>query len=423
MKGRVLILPVEVAGYAGRLAAGLRELDWDVDTLDVTSNRYGFESASASFSAVAALNTLHSREPSPNRLRRGAGRVRSAALRLRLALVGPSHYDAYIYLFGRTLLGPVDPFLARLRGRRILFVFLGSDSRPPYLNGTFMHKTGRWGMLRARIFTTAVHHRVRRSERWAHQIVCHPASGQFFRRPFVNWLAIGMPSTGSGRSTGPAASRDPSVVRILHAPTDPVAKGTPQIVAAIETLQGEGLPLELRTLSGVSNDAVLTAIGESDLIVDQVFSDTPFPGFASEACEQGVPALVFGYAGPFLSQDLAEFEVPARHYRDPSEVLESLRGLATDPGRRQQLAREQSDFCTATSSPRMVAERMEQVIRDDIPQRWLVDPASISYVLGWGMSRELVREALSRYVRRWGKRGLLLPRQSAARKAVEQLLG
>jgi hypothetical protein len=55
----------------------------------------------------------------------------------------------------------------------------------------------------------------------------------------------------------------------------PVLKGTASIRAMVERLSARGLAVELVTIEGRPNAEVMRAMRDSDLVVDQLYSDTP----------------------------------------------------------------------------------------------------------------------------------------------------
>ena len=81
---------------------------------------------------------------------------------------------------------------------------------------------------------------------------------------------------------------DPPVV--VHAPLDPRVKGTNDIVAAVDRLQAEGVPLRFELLQGVDRSAVRSALERSAIVVDQ-FNAGWYGGFAVEGMALGKPVV------------------------------------------------------------------------------------------------------------------------------------
>lgn len=85
-------------------------------------------------------------------------------------------------------------------------------------------------------------------------------------------------------------SIEPRTLRLLHAPNHRSIKGTSEIQAAVDSLNRRGIPVELTILEKKSNEEVLAAIENSDVIVDQLVIG--WHGiFALEAMAIGRPVI------------------------------------------------------------------------------------------------------------------------------------
>jgi hypothetical protein len=99
------------------------------------------------------------------------------------------------------------------------------------------------------------------------------------------------PSASAGLSTWPRRQRGPgSALRVVHAPSNPVVKGSALIRAAVASLSESGVPLELEILEGRRVNEVVSALHHADVLVDQV--NVGWYGvLAVEAQSMGVPTL------------------------------------------------------------------------------------------------------------------------------------
>lgn len=66
-----------------------------------------------------------------------------------------------------------------------------------------------------------------------------------------------------------------SIIRILHAPSNPIVKGTPLVRAAIKKLREEGYSFEYIELMGVKNNVILEALGRSHIVLNQFYAFLP----------------------------------------------------------------------------------------------------------------------------------------------------
>lgn len=418
---RILLLPVEIAGWAARIASGMQEIGWDAGVLDLTGDPYAYGAQPTRAPSLERLRSAHAcagRFGPPGRL---LARILLLPLRLHACRVAVRDHDALVLLFGRSLLAGLDLRLARRRGVRTVAVFLGGDARPPWMDGDHVgdEHVAHWPLVRLRTWLTA--RRVRAMERLADVIVCHPSYCHFLERHFVNWLALGMP-VDIPDAEKPRSTREDGDVVVLHAPTRRLQKGTQLIEAAIARLAHAGLPVRYETLSGLPTGEVRRRLGEADVVVDQLWSDTLLAGLSSEASAEGALPLVFGYAGDVLVAMADQLGIPHRHFASPEELEERLEKAVTDRSWREQVAAETAGYVRNHCAPRQVAARLARVIDDEIPPEWWVDPATVSYLDGYGMSQERARTRLREFVNRYGEAALGLPARSAALAAVRERL-
>lgn len=101
-----------------------------------------------------------------------------------------------------------------------------------------------------------------------------------------------VPSRPFARAAGPSRLRTPAggPLRVVHAPSNPVVKGSDLIVDCIEDLRAAGLPVELRMLKGQPVAEVVAAVREADVLVDQVNLGW-YGVLAVEAMSLGIPTL------------------------------------------------------------------------------------------------------------------------------------
>ena len=90
------------------------------------------------------------------------------------------------------------------------------------------------------------------------------------------------------------------IFTIVHAPNHRTIKGTEYIIKAVRNLQKKGYEIELILLEKMSNDNVLKAIKNADLVVDQLIIGW-YAMFAIEAMVAQKPTVCF------LRQDLLNF--------------------------------------------------------------------------------------------------------------------
>ncbi|MFC5354312.1 glycosyltransferase [Azospirillum himalayense] len=128
-------------------------------------------------------------------------------------------------------------------------------------------------------------------------------------------------------------------VRIVHAPNHRTIKGTPHVVAAVERLREEGIPVELTIVEAAANQTVLEQMARADIVVDQLVIGW-YAMVAIEAMALGKPVVC--YIRPDLhalyvgAGVLAGDELPLV-MANPETLADALRPLIADRERRRAL--------------------------------------------------------------------------------------
>jgi hypothetical protein len=139
---------------------------------------------------------------------------------------------------------------------------------------------------------------------------------------------------------------------------------------------------------------VLQELSRCDFVIDQLYSDTPMAGFATEAAFHAKPSVVGSYAIETLRERVPEDDFPPTEICHPDDFEASVERLIRDPAYRSDLGRRAFEFVSQRWSRRSVAERFLQVIRGEAPREWFFDPRQIRYVHGYGSTEEATRERL-----------------------------
>jgi hypothetical protein len=129
---------------------------------------------------------------------------------------------------------------------------------------------------------------------------------------------------------------DLSRIKVVHATTSPLTKGTPLVRAAVAGLRAAGYEFEYVELMGVPNSVVKQHLAEAHIALNH------FYGFAPTVC--GVEALAAGCVVLMSSDETIEPDLPrgsneawvvTRHH----EVLDNLKRLLDHPERLEPIAR------------------------------------------------------------------------------------
>lgn len=423
---RVLLGPIEVAGFMASLSEGFRQIGVRAEVLELGTHAFGYQNCALSWRSARWVRQLRDyRLTLRSRTSRLLVGVCESMLRVWLLLVVVSRHREFIWVAGQSILPfNLDLPMIRLAGRQQVMIFLGSDGRPPYLSGIYVSDdVSQIRLRRIKWMSRLVCWRVRWCEFWCNYTVSHAPSAQFHRRPYLDFATMGFPSPARTGSSGAERHREPGgVVKVLHAPSRPAQKGTALIRDAVTQLQAEGIRIDYHELTGASNAEVLQRIQESDLVIDELYSDTAIAGLGSEAAALGVACLVCGYAADWIEQATARIGLPGEHYCAPEEFPSRLRQLVLDPQRRTAAAAGQHAFVAGYWSVEKVARRYQRVLQGDLEADWWQQPGQCRYVYGWGVPSNRLRNFLTAYIAGFGPAALYLPPDSPVEESIQEFV-
>ena len=410
----VLIGPAEVAGMAQGLQQGLTQIGIASELVLECQHPFHYAAQEASSPLIKGWKWGGTQA---RKLPMRQFPLKALAYAWHLVLGWPVlcwalfRYDAFVFLAGKTLTGTrFDLWLMRALHKPVVMIFLGTDSRPAYINGVSKALTA-----------VAMQRAARRQKRklgWIERLatacVNAPGTAHFHEVPVINWFALGFPRFDAasksllhpgrppnGTADGPPETTSATAavegktaapVRVVHSPSKPMVKGTAQIQAVVDRLKRRGLNLELVTLTGLTNEQVLAALQDCDLLVDQLYSDTPMAGLATEAAWLSKPALVGGYIARDMPQALRGMPVPPTRFVEPERFEQALEELVMSSSARRALASAALHFVQTEWSCPQVATRLVCILRGEVPTGWWFDPATVNYLAGCGLSEEAARE-------------------------------
>lgn len=281
----------------------------------------------------------------------------SAAARLREGMLAPLRYDVLHWQFGTTVLEYLDAAWAHVGGRPLqLMHYWGDDART-------LGRAAQLASPRARVLEQERHgrsdrlglRRLRLASRLCRAaLVSDLELLQYVEPWFARVYVLATPLSGPqpGPPPPPLPGAEPIV---LHAPSDPLRKGTGVIVPLLERLAGEGV-LRSRVVSRVSRAEVLAEIARADIVVDQLTFETPGV-FALEAMALGRPVLI-EFRGELLSGPMRD----APLVNVTAQTLEGeLRALCGDRQRRLALGREGRGYVERVHDAERVAAAVEHI--------------------------------------------------------------
>ena len=286
--------------------------------------------------------------------------------------------------------------------KKIIVVFLGTESRPAYLSGNIISDkyTSGTSFKMEKCFrdTKAQYERIRRIEKYANYIINHPPTALFQAKPFISWLQIGFPHDKAAMSARQRNNEFSRVIKILHAPSHREAKGTRKIEEIISQLQSEGLPIEYIRLEGVPNERVIDELSRCDLVVDELYSDIPIGGLGTEAAFAKRAVINAGYYARHIHADYPENLIPPACFCLPDELSAQIKNLVINKDERNANANKLNRFVTLNWTNDQVASRFMKLIDGTFPADWYIKPQTLTYFQGYGISNEKLKLFIRHYV-------------------------
>lgn len=305
--------------------------------------------------------------------------------------------------------------------KKIIFVCLGTESRPLYMSGNFVlskYIKGNETDYRA-CYKDVEKQKIQfdRIERYADVIINHPPTALFHSKPFVSWMHIGFPCGDEINVTVTRNDRS-RLLKILHAPSLALSKGSAEIEAMVGKMQQLGYPVEFARLENVPNEKVIAMINEADIVIDELYSDIPLGGLGTEASYANKPVLSAGYYAACMHCDYENDVVPPSVFCLPEELEHELLELILNRNRRLEVGERCGHFVRKNWNNRAVAKKYRDIINGNIPDAWYFDPANIQCINGYGMQEDKLKKFVAGYVKQYGKDALFVNHNAALREKL-----
>lgn len=331
-------------------------------------------------------------------------------------------YDAFIFIYGLSFftfiprLRYLDIKLLKLFKKTVVYWYVGSDSRPPYIDGTYLYTS--LSMSEIAIKSKNKKEQVNTIEHLADYIIDYPSNSYFREKPFLNYFLTGIPTKIRPYNS----CVENRVPRILHCPSNPIPKGTPAIRAALNELKIEGYEFEYIEIVNRPHDEVIQELARCDFVIDQVYSDTPCGGLVTEAAQFKKPSIVCGYFAEKISNVLKPEEIPVSYFCLPNDLKDAIIKLITDVPYRKDLGERAYRFIQERWNATMTAQNLLRILHHDVPKEWWYNPYDSDYLFGFGLSEDALRQKLNSFVQECGWDALLLQDKPKLLEAYRNLL-
>lgn len=331
-------------------------------------------------------------------------------------------YDSFIYIFGHGMffynkyLSKVEElefFILKMFHKKMIMWLCGSDSRAPYCDGAIYFRK----VERLYLEVQKKSKRIKMLEKYM-LLIDYPASSHFHTKPYLIYNCIGVPIDDEERVY--VNKKANNKVTILHAPSSQKAKGTDAIRSILKEIQGEGYDFNYIEVSGLPHNIVLEKIAMSDIVIDQLYCDTPMAGFATEAAINGIPAIVGGYYAEVYKKVLPEPIAPTI-YCTPEELKEKIIYLLEHEAERDKIGNDEKTYVENNCLSSIVAEKFLKIFHGSYPEEWIMNPYKNDYIWGLGLEKKFVINEIVRLIDHYGTDALCLDKNSILYKKYIQL--
>lgn len=331
-------------------------------------------------------------------------------------------YDYFVYIFGHGMffynkylskIEELEFLVLKMFRKKMVMWLCGSDSRAPYCDGAIYYR-------KVERLHFEVEKRVKRIKMFEKYmtLIDNPASSHFHTKPYLIYNCIGVPIDTKERVF--INKKTNNKVTILHAPSSQKAKGTDAIRSILKEIRDEGYDFEYIEVSGVPHNIVLEKIAMSDIVIDQLYCDTPMAGFASEAAINGIPVVVGGYYAEVYKNVLPEPIAPTV-YCKPEDVKEKIIYLLEHEAERDRIGEEEKAYVENNCLSSIVAEKFLKIFAGSYPEEWIMNPAENEYIWGLGSDKKSVANEIVRLVDSYGSEALGLDKNGILYKKYMQL--
>ena len=319
-------------------------------------------------------------------------------------------YDVFI-LNSQPFFNYTELSILKLFRKKIIVVFLGTESRPEYISGNLIQgkyaSNGNFKLKHCYKNVKAQHQRIHRIEKYADIIINHPPTALFQQKPFIAWLHVGFPND---IPVNMAENKNgfSRIVKVLHAPSNTISKGTSKIIEIINQLRKEGLPIEFMKLENVPNEKVMDELSKCDLVVDELYSDIPIGGLGTEAAFARKPVINSGYYAHDIEMDYPAGVIPPACFCLPENLALEIKEFTLNKQKREEYAQKLNKFVTENWSSETIAKKYMTIISGNLPKEWIYNPMDIDYFMGYGIEKNRLRSFLKQYVSEFGEKALFL---------------
>lgn len=285
-----------------------------------------------------------------------------------------------------------DLKIYRLMGKNVVAWFVGSDSRPVYLNGAIDFNNRKQYLK----INNQIYNRVNCVERYASFCIDNPAQFHYHKKPYVIFQKFGIPISSNYMVSRNRIINENDGIVILHAPSKSVSKGTDIVRKIVEDVKARGYKINYIELAQVAHSKVMDMLNDADILFDEIYSDTPLGGLGAEAALYNVPVLIGGYYYDKWKDD-TRIREDISCYCNPSKLEENLIRLIEDEKYRKYLGAKANEFVKEEWNVSDVSKRLLMLFDGKVKEDWIFDPYKADYNMGYGMSKSQLKKRINSF--------------------------
>ena len=418
-ESRIFIGLTEISGYYGRIVDELRRTGHAVTFREISTHQFNYESKSSRMD----YRYEHLLSPKFGETWSVKGAVKRRLAGVHFFMWSIRNHDVFVFVYGESFWkNNRDLFLLRLLRKRIVaFVNHGSEARPAFMDGAHWSTAVKTPDPIAYIYNQFKNQKkkIARLEHCSGLVVAHPLTSQLLKGPAVASMYIGLPAPNIQNYS---QSQDESEIHILHAPSNRKAKGSDEIASIVHKIRLDYPDIFYSEVTEMSNGEVLTRIAKSQIVIDQMYSDTYLAGLGTEAASLGVAVLVGSYGVLELKAHVHQDYLPPALVVHPKDFEESFVRLVEDRTYRESVAKACESFVSSRWSVESVAERFLLVVNGTFPRDWYFNPLNVSYIHGSGLEESELLNIWKTGFERFGRRFLNIPDRPDLYSKMQTLL-
>lgn len=431
-KPKVFIGTGEVAGFFENIDKGFKRLGVKCDYYCLSEHPLKYTTGNKSKLAALHRKIIQLLFKTNNKIIKIFLRLVNFFIRLIILVYALMCYDVFIFLSSGSIWRHNEYLLYHIFRKKTIFIYCGSDCRPTYLNGAIVltpdiikNINTDTDIEKYCVDVNAIYEKcikikknIRRVEKFADYLVNIYPQAIFHNRDFISLVAIGWPFEFNNAKQTITTNNESDHVRILHAPTRVHSKGSAIIRTIVNELKEKGLNIEYIEITNRPHNEVIKEIEKCDMVVDEVYSDTPLGALGTEAAFFKKPVVVGGYYAEYIYEDESREYIAPNCYCHPDKMKEAIERYVLNPDLRRTDGEKLYQYFIEYRKPEKIAERILMIAEGTFPKEWLCQINDTEYFLGYGLHKDIRDHIIKTMIKEKGVESLCLSDNKSIEKKI-----